>query len=175
MARFFILFVVILVTLLALELTPPVQDALVLPWTEGLARISAALVTLFDPQVLAKGKILLSTTNGFMVSIEAGCNGIEAAIVLIAAMLAFPAPWKHRAIGIIAGLVAVQALNVVRVISLFYLGQWDARAFEWAHLYLWQALIMLDVLIVWLVWIRTLPSPASASGPQAREAQQAAA
>lgn len=175
MARFFILFIVILVALLALELTPPVQAALVLPWTEGLARISAALVTLFDPHVLAKGKILLSTTNGFIVSIEAGCNGIEAAIVLIAAMLAFPAPWKHRAIGILAGLVAVQVLNVVRVISLFYLGQWDARVFEWAHLYLWQALIMLDVLIVWLVWIRTLPPPASAPGLQAREAPQAAA
>ena len=29
--------------------------------------------------------------------------------------------------------------------------------FEWAHLYVWQALIMLDVLVVWLVWVRTLP------------------
>lgn len=175
MARFFILFVALLVALLALELTPPVQAAFVLPWTEGLARISAALVTLFDPRVVATGKILQSTANGFAVSIEAGCNGIEAAIVLIAAMLAFPAPWKHRLVGILAGLVTVQALNVVRVISLFYLGQWDAKAFEWAHLYLWQALIMLDVLIVWLVWIRTLPPPASAPGGEGNEAPQAAA
>jgi hypothetical protein len=35
--------------------------------------------------------------------------------------------------------------------------------FEWAHLYVWQALIMLDVLIVWLVWIRTLPRDARGS------------
>jgi exosortase H (IPTLxxWG-CTERM-specific) len=157
MARFFVLFVVILVALLALELTPPVQSAVVLPWTEGLARISAALTTLLDPRVEASGKVLQSTANGFAVSIEAGCNGIEAAIVLNAAMLAFPAPWKHRAVGILAGLTAVQALNVLRVISLFYLGQWSPVAFEWAHLYLWQALIMLDVLVVWLVWIRALP------------------
>lgn len=165
MARFFILFVVILVALFAAELTPPVQSAVVLPWTEGLARISAGLITLFDPHVLAHGKILQSTTNGFAVSIEAGCNGIEAAIVLIAAMLAFPAPWKHRGVGILAGLITVQALNVVRVISLYYLGQWNMEAFEWAHLYLWQALIMLDVLIVWLVWIRTLPPPSSSASP----------
>src|ERR1700687_4480005 len=157
MARFFVLFVVILVTLFAAELTPPVQRAVVLPWTEALVRISAGLITLFDPHVAAFGKFLQSTTNGFAVSIEAGCNGVEAAIVLIAAMLAFPAPWKHRVLGILAGLLAVQALNVVRVVSLFYLGQWNMKAFEWAHLYLWQALIMLDVLIVWLIWIRTLP------------------
>jgi exosortase H (IPTLxxWG-CTERM-specific) len=81
-------------------------------------------------------------------------------------MLAFPAPWKHRVIGILAGLSAVQVLNIVRVISLFYLGQWNMTVFEWAHLYLWQALIMLDVLIVWLVWIRMLPpSPSSSDVP----------
>jgi exosortase H (IPTLxxWG-CTERM-specific) len=159
MVRFFVLFIVILVTLFAAELTPPVQDAVVLPWTEALVRISRSLITLFDSRVIASGKILQSTANGFMVSVEAGCNGVEAALILIAAMLAFPAPWKHRAIGILAGLAAVQALNVVRVVSLFYLGQWSLQAFEWAHLYLWQALIMLDVLIVWLIWIRTLPPP----------------
>ena len=163
MARFFILFVVVVVALFAAELTPPVQNAVVLPWTEALVRLCAGLITLFDSRVAAYGKLLQNKTNGFAVSVEAGCNGIEAAIILIAAMLAFPAPWRHRAIGILAGLVTVQALNVLRVVSLFYLGQWSLKAFEWAHLYLWQALIMLDVLIVWLVWIRTLPrAPASA-------------
>ncbi|MGE0356047.1 MAG: exosortase H [Burkholderiales bacterium] len=165
MVRFFVAFVAILVALFAAELTPPVQGAVVLPWTEALASASAGLITLFDPRVAAYGKILLNPTNGFAISIEAGCNGIEAAIILIAAMLAFPAPWKHRVVGILAGLSAVQALNVVRVISLFYLGQWNMGFFEWAHLYLWQALIMLDVLVVWLVWIRTLPPPASATSP----------
>ena len=165
MARFFILFVVILVTLFAAELTQPAQNAVVLPWTEALVRISASLITLFDSHVAAFGKILQNTANGFAVSIEAGCNGIEAAIVLIAAMLAFPAPWKHRVIGIFTGLSAVQVLNIVRVISLFYLGQWNIKAFQWAHLYLWQALIMLDVLIVWLVWIRTLPPSLSSASP----------
>jgi exosortase H (IPTLxxWG-CTERM-specific) len=160
-ARFLLLFGVILVALFAAELTPPVQSAVVRPWTEGLARISVGLITLFDSHVVAFGNVLQSTTNGFAISIEAGCNGIEAAIILIAAMLAFPAPWKQRGIGVLAGLCAVQALNVVRVISLFYLGQWNIKVFEWAHLYLWQALIMLDVLIVWLVWVRTLPPPSS--------------
>jgi len=163
MVRFFVLFVAILLLLFTAELTPPAQAAVVLPWTEFLARTSASVLSLIDPNVSVFGRILRSTTNGFAISIEAGCNGIEAAIVLVAAMLAFPAPWKFRVLGIAAGILAVQALNVVRVLSLFYLGQWNTKAFEWAHLYLWQALIMLDVLIVWMIWIRALrprPSPA---------------
>jgi len=161
--RFLVLFAVIMVVLFTAELTSPVQGAVVVPWTEALARMSAGIATLFDSHVVAVGRILRSTSNGFAISIEAGCNGIEAAIVLIAAIFAFPAPWKHRAIGLLAGLAAVQAANVVRVISLFYLGQWSLPVFEWAHLYMWQALIMLDVLVVWLFWIRTIPGQRAAA------------
>jgi exosortase H (IPTLxxWG-CTERM-specific) len=173
--RFFILFVVIQAVLFGLELTPWAQTHFVVPWTNTLAAISTWLTTVFDPNVAAAGKIMRSTTNGFAVSIEAGCNGIEATIVLVAAILAFPAPWMHKLIGLASGIVAVQGLNVVRVISLFYLGQWDRQWFEWAHLYVWQALIMLDVLIVWLIWVRTLPrSGGGGASPPAAPAAAAA-
>jgi len=165
MLRFFITFVAMLAVLFGLELTPIAQKYFVVPWTDTLAAVSAWLVTAFDPGVAATGKVLRNAANGFAVSIEAGCNGVEATIVLVAAMLAFPAPWKHKLAGLAAGIVAVQGLNVVRVISLFYLGQWNRDAFEWAHLYVWQALIMLDVLIVWLVWVRTLPRAGAGAPP----------
>jgi exosortase H (IPTLxxWG-CTERM-specific) len=156
--RFFVQFLVLQAVLFGAELTPWVQEHLVIPWTNAIAAASAALVTLFDPGVVATGKVLQSKANGFAVSIESGCNGVEATIVLVAAILAFPAPWRSRLLGLAVGIVAVQGLNIVRVISLFYLGQWDLASFEWAHLYVWQALIMLDVLIVWLIWVRTLPA-----------------
>jgi len=159
--RFFIQFLVYQAVLFGAELTPWAQEYFVVPWTNTLAAVSARLVTFFDPNVLATGKVLQSTANGFAVSIESGCNGVEATIVLVAAILAFPAPWKHRLMGLVAGILAVQGLNVIRVISLFYLGQWNLDVFEWAHLYVWQALIMLDVLIVWLIWVRTLPDARS--------------
>ena len=176
MIRFFVVFLVLLALLFGLELTPWAQRWFVEPWTTTLAQISTSLVTLFDSGVTATGKVIASTSNGFAVSIEAGCNGVEATIVLLAAMLAFPAPWKHKLVGLAAGVVAVQGLNVVRVISLFYLGQWNRDVFEWAHLYVWQALIMLDVLIVWLVWVRTLPPGGrdTGSGPPPTSAPAAA-
>ena len=154
-----------LAALFGLELTPIAQKYFVVPWTDALAAISARLVTIFDPAVTASGNVLQSAANGFAVSIEAGCNGVEATLVLAAAMLAFPAPWRRKLAGLAIGILAVQGLNVIRVISLFYLGQWNYRVFEWAHLYVWQALIMLDVLVVWLVWVRLLPATDKPGGP----------
>jgi exosortase H (IPTLxxWG-CTERM-specific) len=157
MVRFFLGFLLLQAVLFGLELTPWAQRWFVVPWTDTLATLSADVVKVFDPGVVANGKVLQSARNGFAVSIEAGCNGIEASIVLVAAMLAFPASLKRKLIGLAAGILAVQGLNIVRVISLFYLGQWSLDAFDFAHRYVWQALIMLDVLIVWLLWVRMLP------------------
>ncbi|MHB8919758.1 MAG: exosortase H [Halothiobacillus sp.] len=154
MLRFFALFMLIVIALFAVELLKPVQDGFVMPWTAMLAHISASPLRLFDPNVQVYGVVIRNIKNGIGVSIEPGCNGVEACIILMAAMLAFPAPWIYKLGGIAVGVLAVQAVNILRVISLFYLVQWNTAAFEFAHLYLWQALIMLDVLLVWLVWAR---------------------
>ncbi|MDR1529471.1 MAG: exosortase H [Burkholderiales bacterium] len=169
MVRFFVLFVILLAALFAFELTPWADRWFIEPWTVMLADISTWLVTWFDAEVESVGRVMRSLSNGFAVSIEKGCNGIEATIVLISAILAFPASWKHKIIGILSGFIAVQGLNVVRVITLFYLGQWNEKVFEWAHLYVWQALIMLDVLIVFLVWIRLLPAQRDGGGGGAED------
>lgn len=158
MRRFAILFAVILLTLFAFELTPPGQ-ALVVPWTDLVARSSSAVIRAIDGDAISMGKVVYSAKTGFAMSIEAGCNGVEAMLVLLAGILAYPAPLRSKLIGLAIGAVAIQALNLVRIVSLFYLGQWDMKWFEWAHLYAWQALIMLDALIVWMLWIRALPEP----------------
>lgn len=165
MLRFFLTFVVLQLTLFGINMLGVVQQHVVLPWTALLARICVALVTLFDSTAAAAGKVLWNTTTGFGVSIEPGCNGIEACIVLFAAVMAFPSTWRHKLVGLVLGFVAVQALNVVRVISLFYLGQWNTAVFNFAHEYLWQALIMLDVLIVWLLWVRAGSKPHGPNDP----------
>ena len=158
MLRFGILFAVIVVALFAAELTPIGQRFVVDPWTALVAQAASAAMRTFDPGVMAMGPTIVQAANGFAVTILAGCNGIEAMIVLAAALLAYPAPLKHKLIGLAVGIVAIQALNLVRIASLFYIGQWNVAVFEWAHLYAWQVLIMLDALIVWLLWLKTLPA-----------------
>ncbi len=162
MARFIGVFLLLLITLFTLEMLVPVQEHLILPFTEALAHVSAYIILPFDDAVRAHGKILRFADTGFAVSIEAGCNGIEATIVLIAAVMAFPAPWKARLVAIAAGFIAIQSMNIVRIISLFYLGNWNLEVFSWIHLYLWPTLIMLDVLIVFVIYLRYL---SRAQGP----------
>lgn len=157
MFRFSILFVVLLLGLFTVEVLQPVQQHVILPFTAGIAEVSVFIIELFDNGVVSSGKVIRDIQSGFAVSIEPGCNGVEALIILFAAIFAFPSSFKHKLIGFGIGFVAIQALNLVRIISLFYLGQWNMTWFEWFHLYLWQALIILDALVVWLIWLHKLP------------------
>lgn len=144
----------------------PVQKAVVQPFTFFLAEVSSTIIAPFDDTAISFGKIIQNKVTGFAVSIESGCNGVEAIIMLAAAILAFPANLKQKVAAIIFGSLAIQVLNIARIISLYYLGQWSFAAFEWAHLYIWPVLIMVDVLIVFLVWLNYL----NRQSPQTSEA-----
>ncbi len=158
-------FVMILLALFTIELLGPVQTWVIEPFTAAVAKVSAIVLQTFDSGVQAHGIVLSDIETGAAVSIQPGCNGVEAMIVVIAAIAATPATWKQKLVGLAIGFLAIQALNVARIISLFYLLQWNPVWFEWAHLYLWQALIMLDGLIVYLLWVRMLPAPAAETRP----------
>jgi len=92
MIRFFVLFTVLLVGLFTLEILQPAEKYVILPFTSLIADISVGLVGLFDDSVLASGNVIQDQATGFGVRIERGCNGLEAVIILFAAIFAFPAP-----------------------------------------------------------------------------------
>ncbi len=157
MLKFVILFPLYLVVLFFLELWAPVDQHVITPWTDFLADVSGWLMHTFDDKVLVYDNVVMSSVTGFGIAIERGCNGIEAVIILLAAMLAYPARWLEKLIGIVLGCLSIQAVNLVRIISLYYLGNWNRVWFDWFHLYVWQALIVLDALVaflIWLAWIR---------------------
>ena len=164
MARFLCIFLLVLLALFLAELTPPVQRLVIVPWTAFLASASAFILRLVDSNVLAHGNVLQDMRSGSGIVIEAGCNAVEACIMLAAAVFAYPAALAPRMAGLLVGAVAVQLVNLVRIVSLYYLVQWSVPAFEFAHLYLWQALIMLDVLVVWLLWLRWVSRRQFAAG-----------
>ncbi|WP_049722897.1 exosortase H [Gilvimarinus polysaccharolyticus] len=158
MLRFFVVFFTVMVGLFVLELLPIGQRYFIEPLTIFLTNSSAFFIELFGRELLVNGILIVDSATGFAVQIAAGCNGVEAVILLVAAIVAFPAPWRYKLTGIGLGIVSIQLLNLVRIVSLFYLGIWHKPAFDWAHLYIWQALIMLDTLLVWMVWIRFIPA-----------------
>jgi exosortase H (IPTLxxWG-CTERM-specific) len=163
MARFIGIFLCVFLALFSLQLMEPVYVRVVEPFTSFIATLSAWIVLPFDDSVTAYGRVMSDSVSGFSISIESGCNGVEATIVLVAAVVAFRASWRQKLLAIVLGFIAIQVANLARIISLFYLGQWNIDVFTWIHLYLWPVLIMLDVLFVFMIFVRYMSIQAASN------------
>ena len=107
MVRFISIFLLVLMVLFGLEMLEPVHVRVVEPFTGYIAALSAWLIMPFDDSVMAYGRVLRDGVDGFAVSIGSGCNGVEATIVLIAAVLAFPATWRQRLVVTVLGFLTI--------------------------------------------------------------------
>ena len=156
--RAFLLKFVLLVAVFFLAVAPkPVNDAVVEPFTSLVATAGGAACRLFGEPTVMKGTAISSPR--FAVNIRNGCNGLETVFIFAAAVLAFPAPWKNRLTGLAAGIVLIQLFNLVRIVSLFYIGIHFPRIFEDWHTVVWQVLVVLFGFLLFLLWAARLALP----------------
>ena len=128
----------------------PVNDNVIVPFTEGIANVSGAALKLIGQPVTVTCSMIAS--NRFAVNINNGCNGVEAMLILLASIVAFPASNRQRAAGLALGALAVQLLNLVRIMTLYLLGAYQPRLFDVAHTAVWQIVIIAAAILFFLQW-----------------------
>ena len=89
----------------------------------------------------------------FAITVRRGCDAIEPSWFFCAALLSFPAPLARKVIGIVAGAVMLQVLNLVRIVSLYFIGIHYPKFFSPAHVEIWPVVFILVALLLWLGWI----------------------
>jgi exosortase H (IPTLxxWG-CTERM-specific) len=147
---FIVKFFAILVAAYLLIAWSPVNDNVIVPFTKGVARVSGEILKVVGEDVKIMGTVISGPRFG--VNINNGCNGVEAMLILLACIVAFPASWRARGIGLLLGALAVQVLNAVRIITLYLLGAYQPRLFDLFHTAVWQIVIILVAIGFFLVW-----------------------
>jgi len=125
--------------------------------SHALTRTSAALVaTSFS--LLGRDVHRFQDTihfRGAAFKIIDECTGIEVVALFAAAVLAFPSSWRLRLIGLCLWTPALLLLNLIRMITLVWLGSASARALEYGHVYVWPVIVLTFTLASWLHWARS--------------------
>jgi exosortase/archaeosortase family protein len=85
-----------------------------------------------------------------------GCNGLEAVMIYAIAVLAYPAPWKKKLIGIAAGFFILQTANILRILLLVYSGIHLKSLFQFIHVYIAQGIMIALSLGIFFVYLDRL-------------------
>lgn len=147
---FLVKFFAILIAAYLLIAWSPVNDNVIVPFTQFIATTSGAILKGIGQAVTVNGTVIAS--NRFGVNINNGCNGVEAMLILLASIIAFPASMKARAAGLVLGALAVQLLNAIRIVTLYLLGAYQPRLFDMFHTAVWQIVIILSAIGFFLLW-----------------------
>ncbi len=137
----------------AVLLNQSVQDGPLNSYTMVIANLSRLMVEVTGVDIIQNERVLASPITGFAMRVDNDCNGMWAHLILLASILAYPATWKERAIGIVAGQAILYFINIFRVASLFFIGVYSPSIFRAAHIYVWQFLIIGFALVLLFVWV----------------------
>ena len=116
------------------------------------AKVSGGILAWFfdDMRVVANH----IQSSAYSITVAIGCDAIQPAAVYLAGVLSFPVPAKKKLVGALVGGLILQAVNLVRITSLFALGLYHPDLFELAHVEIWQGLFIVLALVLWSLWVR---------------------
>lgn len=132
----------------------PCSQRVLSGYLRGIAGMTGALLRVLGEASVAEANGLSSAS--FSLTVGSGCSALEFVWFLAAAVVAFPAPWGKRVVGLALGLVMIVALNVIRVGSLYLLGVHWPALFAVMHESVWPAALVVATAAAmgaWVAWV----------------------
>jgi exosortase family protein XrtM len=115
------------------------------------ARAAGSLIHLADPTLRVSGADLVGRTS---LTVAKNCDAMDVNLLLVAAMIAFPAPWKRRLVGIVAGVGVLSIVNLLRIVALYQINIHAPRAFEFIHAEVFPLVMVVLAVAAFGVWSR---------------------
>lgn len=131
----------------------------VYPWLFGQPT-AAAIAWQWPDEAVAAAANRLSSPRAVL-EIVRGCDGSGALFLVTAAVLAFPASWRARMLGVLLGAALVYALNLLRLGGLYFVAAYRHAWFQPLHTYFIPTLLIVLVALFYLGWLARV-------APQAR-------
>jgi len=120
------------------------------PVQMALAGSAAAGARVLGAEADVQGTII--RTNHAALDINHECTGIFVLLVYTVFVLAYPAPWRSRLYGAATGWIALNVVNVVRLVFLPLVASRYPEWFAYFHEYFFQGLFIALLAIFASIW-----------------------
>ncbi len=150
LVRAYITFFIYILVLYTLLRTTVMRELIGQPLALAFTTVGGFVLNLLSLKATASGTLL--QVEGFAARIDDVCTGVFVVAIYLAAVLAYPSRMKEKLKGFLFGASVIFSLNLIRVVSLMYIGRYFPSFFETAHLLIWQSLVIFAALLAWLYW-----------------------
>jgi exosortase/archaeosortase family protein len=135
-----------LVAILYILLAIPFFEQGLLYYLEANAWFSNIILKAFRQATHVSGVIIESAR--FSMAIRRGCDAVEPTWLFCAAIVAFPALPRRKVLGIVVGIILLQVLNLIRIVTLYMIGIYIPAFCNTAHLEIWPVIFIIAAIIL---------------------------
>lgn len=165
--RFYIIFVFCLlafgITYILIR-TSPLLD----PFLEFNALISSLALNLLGANTSILGTDVSSSTFSFRVIAE--CTSLLFTGIFASAVMAWPSTARQKMAGIGIAALGLFLFNLVRIVSLFYIGTYTPTTLDFSHFFVWPIVMILLTVGLWLLWTEGITETSQIQKASHREA-----
>ena len=136
----------------ALVHTPRTESDIFQPYLGLIATVTGAIMNLFGYETTVADTSI--TSSVFSMQIVRGCDAIEPSAALVSAILASPVALWPKIPGILIGTLILLLINLVRLVSLFFIGVHFPKALDIMHEDVWQAAFIVLAIVLWAMWVQ---------------------
>ena|ERR1700690_15199 len=120
-------------------------------YTRGVVITVAKLLQIIRIPCTTSGSIIY--LPNISLDVKFGCNGLEAVMIYSVAVMAFPATFRTKLLGIAVGFVILQLVNIIRIAFLAYSGIYLKNLFEYIHIYIAQGIMIAVSLGIFFLYL----------------------
>jgi exosortase/archaeosortase family protein len=117
-----------------------------------IAQASAAILNVFGEDATVTDNSIRSSR--FSVQVVRGCDALLPTAAYVSAVIASPVAIGPKILGILVGTASLLAINLIRIVSLFFIGIYFPNAFHMIHFEVWQALFVVLAIVAWAIWVQ---------------------
>jgi archaeosortase B (VPXXXP-CTERM-specific) len=119
--------------------------------------VLTAIVTGFVLNVVGitaevSGKLIFM--DNFSIEVIGECTGLFEMLIFLAALIAYPANYKKKLLGLILGIPFIYVINIIRMAFISVVANWSPKTFDFLHVYFWQVAMIFIILAAWILWIQ---------------------
>jgi exosortase H (IPTLxxWG-CTERM-specific) len=151
--RFAVTYLALMGSFFLLIALKPVQNVIDLNglYTKGVVILTSKILEVLTIPSTYQGSVI--KLPSIALDVRFGCNGLEAVMIYSVAVIAFPASWKDKLMGILGGFLVIQVINILRISSLAYSAIHFKDLFEYIHIYIAQGMMIAVSLGVFFIYL----------------------
>lgn len=150
--RAVVIFAVVMGGYYALDFTPFFGSQIRQWYLEQIASTTAGILNLLGHDATTYGTSIRSSQ--FSVKIVRGCDALEPVAAFVAAVFASPVAFRLMVPGVLVGVVSLLTINLLRIVSLYFIGIHFRAAFDMMHYEFWQAVFIVLAIAAWAIWVQ---------------------